>query len=271
MSSSPKIMGILNITPDSFYDGGRYWGDVAIAHAITMSKQGADWIDVGGESTRPGAAFISEDEECDRVIPIIERLTQEIATPISIDSRRAKVIRAAIAAGATLVNDVQALTDPLVLECISKAPKFVQVCLMHMQGNPTTMQQQPQYSNVIQDIFTFLKNRIESCERAGIEKERIWIDPGFGFGKTLDHNLILLANLSYFKTLGCRLCVGLSRKSMFKDLLDRAVENRLSGSLTAALIAVMQGASMIRTHDVEETKDALSVFCAVQERSFHAA
>ncbi len=253
-----KIMGILNVTPDSFSDGGRYaTRDKAIAHALLMVEEGADFIDVGGESTRPGAAPITSCEECDRVIPVIERLKQEISLPISIDSRHSRVIEEALKAGASIVNDVTALQDPRSLQIVADAN--VPVCLMHMQGQPESMQKEPHYEEVLLEIFQFLQDRISVCEKAGIRKENIWIDPGFGFGKTLAHNLSLLAKLQHFKKLQCPILVGLSRKAMFGQILDLPVDKRLFGSLAGAVIAALHGADIIRVHDVGATKQAMKV------------
>lgn len=259
-------MGIVNVTPDSFYDGGRYYErDKAISHAMQLIREGADIIDIGGESTRPGAKPVSIDEERDRVIPIIEYLSKETAIPISIDSRHPAVMQAAILAGACIVNDVSGMQDAAAREIVAK--QQVPVCIMHMQGKPETMQHAPIYTDIIQEELLFFKNRIELCEKAGILRENIWIDPGFGFGKTLEHNLTLLANLSRFKQLGCEILVGLSRKSMFGQLLNKPEEQRLYGSIAGSVIACLQGATIIRTHDVSATKDALIVIDALHMNS----
>ncbi|MCS5710483.1 dihydropteroate synthase [Candidatus Berkiella aquae] len=256
-------MGIVNVTPDSFYDGGRYRAQsTAFEHALQLIREGADIIDIGGESTRPGALPVSIQEECDRVLPLLEKLIQETAMPISVDTRHAVVMQEAIRLGASIINDVAALTQENALEVVSKHP--VKVCLMHMQGLPETMQQKPHYENILEEINAFFVERLQACEQAGLSRQRIWLDPGFGFGKTLEHNLMLLGNLSFFQTLGCPLLVGLSRKSMFGALLNRAPEQRLPASLSAALIASLQGVACIRTHDVAATRDALSVMKAVQ-------
>ncbi len=254
-------MGILNVTTDSFSDGGRYYTfDNAINQALKMVAEGADIIDVGGESTRPGATPVSIDEECERVIPIIECLKNEIAIPISIDTRHAKVMAAAVNAGASIVNDVMALQNEGSLDIV--ATKGVPVCLMHMQGLPQTMQANPIYDDVVKDIYTFFEQRITACEQKGIQRKNIWIDPGFGFGKTLEHNLTLLGNLSFFKTLGCPLLIGLSRKAMFGAILNKPPEDRLYASLAGTMLAAMQGVAIIRTHDVGPTKDILKVMQA---------
>lgn len=256
-------MGIINVTPDSFYDGGRYHlHSTAFSHALQLIKEGADILDIGGESTRPGAQSVSIQEECDRVLPVLEMLVKETATPISVDTRHAEVMSEAIRLGASIINDVAALTEPNALDVVSKHP--VKVCLMHMQGTPESMQLKPQYENILQEIEAFFVERITACENAGIQRKQIWLDPGFGFGKTLEHNLTLLGNLSFFKPLGCPILVGLSRKSMFGALLNKPVEQRMPASLAAALIAVMQDAAIVRTHDVAATKDVLAVLKAVQ-------
>ncbi len=263
MFSYPQIMGIVNVTPDSFYDGGRYHQqDAAINHALQLIEDGADIIDVGGESTRPLATPISIEEECDRVLPVIEKLVLETATPISVDTRHAVVMQEAIRLGAAIINDVAALTQGNALAVVSKHP--VKVCLMHMQGEPRTMQNAPEYDNILQEIEHFFRERIAACEQAGMSRQRLWLDPGFGFGKTLEHNLTLLGNLAFFKKLGCPLLVGFSRKSMFGALLNRPPEQRLPASLAATLIAFMQGVACVRTHDVAATKDVLAVMKAVQ-------
>lgn len=263
MLSYPQIMGIVNVTPDSFYDGGHYHQhDAAFKHALQLIQDGADIIDVGGESTRPGATPISIQEECDRVLPVIEKLVHETATPISVDTRHAVVMQEAIRLGVAIINDVAALTQENALAVVSQQP--VKICLMHMQGQPGTMQKAPQYDNILQEIEHFFQERIAACEQAGISRQQLWLDPGFGFGKTLEHNLTLLGNLTFFKKLGCPLLVGLSRKSMFGALLNKPPEQRLSASLAGVLIALLQGVACVRTHDVADTKDALAVMKAVQ-------
>ncbi len=257
-------MGVLNVTPDSFYDGGRFHTfSQALSQARKMIAEGADYIDVGGESTRPGAHPLSTEEECSRVIPIIEAIKKESNIPISIDTRRAEVMKAALMAGATYINDVSALQLPGALEVAAEFA--VPVCLMHMKGTPQTMQDDPQYDDIFSEITDFFVERIAACEKAGILRENIEIDPGFGFGKTMTHNFQLLGNLSYFKKLGCPIVVGLSRKSMFGKLLNCPVEERLSPSLAGAVIAAQQGAKLIRTHDVKETKVALAVVTETQK------
>ncbi len=258
-----SLMGVLNVTPDSFYDGGRHHSkEKAFSHALQMIQEGADIIDIGGESTRPGAQIVSPEEECDRVIPVIEKLKQETDTPISIDSRHTAVIKAALDAGAVFVNDVYALQDDGALATVAAAN--VPVCLMHMQGTPESMQNRPHYQDVLQELYHFFIERIVACEQAGIAREKIWLDPGFGFGKTLDHNLTLLTNLSFFKTLGCPLLIGLSRKSMFGEILNKPADERLHGTLAATMVAALQDVSIIRTHDVAATKDILTVARAIK-------
>jgi dihydropteroate synthase len=260
---SPQIMGVLNITPDSFSDGGSFTQiESAVQHALKMAEQGATIIDIGGESTRPNALPVSTHEEILRVVPVIEgiRLKSDIA--ISIDTSKADVMKAAIEAGADFINDVYALQRPGSLDMA--ASLGVPVCLMHMQADPTTMQDQPYYLNVVEELNDFFAQRIAACEQVGIAKGKIILDPGFGFGKTLQHNLTLLAKLKEFESHGCPILAGLSRKSMFGQLLDKKVDERLIGSVSAALLAVANGASIVRVHDVAETADALKVYMAVQ-------
>ena len=252
-------MGVLNVTPDSFSDGGQFTQkEIAIHRAIEMVNQGADIIDIGGESTRPGASEVSLEEELLRTIPIIESLSQKIKQAISIDTSKPEVMKAAIEAGASLVNDVNALQNPGALEnvCDTQAD----VCLMHMQGKPRTMQQNPKYKNVIDDIKDFFDQRILACKEYGIDESRIILDPGFGFGKTFEHNLEIMNRFSEFKSFGLRLLSGLSRKSMIGTMLNNAdVSDRVIGSVTAAIITVQNGADIIRVHDVSETQDALDI------------
>jgi dihydropteroate synthase len=260
--SKPVVMGVLNVTPDSFSDGGRYaTAQAAIAQARAMVAGGAGIIDVGGESTRPGAPPVGLQQELDRVLPVIEAVVRELDVLVSIDTMKPEVMRAAVAAGAGLVNDVQALQAPGAVEAV--AATEAAVCLMHMQGMPQTMQANPQYEEVVDEVRDFLQARVELCEYRGIARDRIALDPGFGFGKTLAHNLQLLARLPEIGALGFPLLVGLSRKSMLKKLLGREVDQRLPGSLALATIAVMNGARIIRCHDVAETVDAVRVAQAV--------
>lgn len=262
--SRPAVMGILNVTPDSFSDGGRF-NDLerALEHALRMVKEGAAIIDVGGESTRPGSATVSVEEEIARVVPVIEHLAPRIPVPISIDTSKAEVMRAAVAAGAGMINDVYALRREGALE--ATAGLKVPVCLMHMQGEPKTMQQEPDYHDVVSEVHGFLQERVSCCLAAGIMQEHIIIDPGFGFGKSLAHNLSLLKHLDQFSALRVPLLVGMSRKSMLGTVLDTALEHRLIGSVAAALIAVERGASIVRVHDVRETVEALRLLAAVED------
>ena len=260
--SQPRVMGILNITPDSFSDGGDFLSfDLAMEQAHRMVEEGAAIIDVGGESTRPGAPPVTETEELNRVIPVIEGIAKDLSVPISIDTSKPKVMEAAVAAGAGLINDVLALQAPDAIE--TAAALNVPVCLMHMQGEPRTMQENPSYGDVVSEVKSFLSQRIECCLSAGISRDQLLIDPGFGFGKTLDHNLTLLRDLQELAELDLPILVGLSRKSMIGALLDEPVNHRIFGSLAAAVLAVERGACIIRTHDVKPTADALAVSAAV--------
>ncbi|MCC6209117.1 MAG: dihydropteroate synthase [Gammaproteobacteria bacterium] len=261
----PAVMGILNITPDSFSDGGDFFSpDAALAQARRMAAEGAAIIDVGGESTRPGADAVSEAEEIRRVVPVIAAIRAAIpALVISIDTSKPAVMRAAVAAGAGLINDVRALQEPGALEAARELD--VPVCLMHMRGEPSTMQQAPGYDDVVREVIEFLAARIEACLRAGIPRARLLIDPGFGFGKTAAHNLQLLRRLDRFRALGCPLLVGLSRKSLIGAVLGYPVEDRLYGSIALATMALWQGASIVRAHDVGPTVDAVRLCSAVME------
>ncbi|WP_394147614.1 dihydropteroate synthase [Shewanella atlantica] len=254
-------MGILNVTPDSFSDGGEYSSfELACRHADEMVAQGAGIIDIGGESTRPGAADVDLDEELSRVISLIEYIAGHHDVWISIDTSKAEVMRQAVEAGAHLINDVRALQEPGALEMAVSLQ--VPVCLMHMQGQPRTMQDAPEYADVVNDIKTFFKQRIEACCTAGLKPENVLIDPGFGFGKTLSHNYELLNRLREFESLGVPLLIGLSRKSMMGNLLNRDVSSRLAGSLAGAMLAAQNGAQILRVHDVAETVDLLRVLDA---------
>lgn len=260
--ANPLIMGILNVTPDSFSDGGRFYTpEQAREHAQTLIAQGADILDVGGESSRPGAASVSTQEEMDRVLPIVEALAQA-SVPVSVDTTKPEVMRAAIAAGAAIINDITSLSSPSALEVL--AGSDAAVCLMHMQGAPRTMQQAPHYENVVQEVSDYLSARVLLARAAGIADERMIIDPGFGFGKLLEHNLRLLAQLDQLQKLNLPVLAGLSRKSMLGQITGRPVEDRLPASLAAALIAVAKGAKILRVHDVAATRDALAVWQAVQ-------
>ena len=262
--SSPGVMGILNVTPDSFSDGGRFIGiDAACSQADAMVAAGAAIIDIGGESTRPGAAAVSEAEELDRVIPIIEALRGSSDLPISIDTSKPVVMREAVAAGAAMVNDVLALREPGAIAAVAELG--VPVCLMHMQGTPRTMQKHPHYDDVATEVAVFLEERVAECVAGGVERAAILIDPGFGFGKSHDHNVQLLANLGQLQKLELPILVGLSRKSTLGHLTGREVGDRLAASLAAAVIAALQGAQIVRAHDVRETVDALRVVSAVMD------
>jgi dihydropteroate synthase len=260
----PRVMGILNVTPDSFSDGGDFISpELAISHAVQMLQDGADIIDIGGESTRPGAKSVSEQEELDRVIPAIEAIKQRLPVIISIDTSKPIVMREAVAAGAGFINDVMALQTPGAVAAAQELA--VPVCLMHMQGQPRSMQKNPSYSDVVVEILDFFKQRIADCVAGGISRERLLLDPGFGFGKTLEHNLKLLQRLGEFNRIGLPLLVGISRKSMLGAILgDAPVEERLYASLAAAVLALERGASIIRAHDVKPTVDALKVVHAVR-------
>ena len=269
----PRVMGVLNVTPDSFSDGGQHAQlETALTHARALLAQGADFIDVGGESTRPGAVEVSEQEELDRTIPVIERLAAEIAVPISIDTQKPAVMRAAVAAGASLINDVAALRAEGALA--AAADLNVPVCLMHMQGAPRTMQQTPHYVDVVSEVADFLQARAAACVESGIPHEHILLDPGFGFGKTLDHNVTLMQGLPQLTELGYPLLIGVSRKSMIGMLAGSveepvAVEQRLAGSVAAALFAVTQGAAILRVHDVAESAQALRVWQGLDQTLIH--
>ncbi len=263
--SRPRVMGILNVTPDSFSDGGRYSDiDTALGQARHMVEEGAAIIDVGGESTRPGAAPVSADEERRRVIPVIEALAAELAVPVSIDTSKPELMREAVAAGAGLINDVMSLRGPGAMHAAVDC--HVPVCLMHMLGRPRSMQFDPRYDDVLETVLGFLGDRVRACVAAGIPTERLLIDPGFGFGKTLSHNYAILRKLDLFLAVGVPLLVGVSRKSMIGAVLDKPVGERLYGSLAAAVIAVGAGASIVRVHDVGPTVDALAVAWAVGNR-----
>ena len=256
-------MGVLNVTPDSFSDGGQYLDSrAALARARTMAAQGADIIDVGGESTRPGANPVSADEECARVVPVIQALVREMDIPVSVDTSKPEVITAAVEAGACLVNDVRALQEPGALEAVAATDAWV--CLMHMQGKPRTMQSNPRYNAVLVEVRDFLLTRVQACTDAGIGRERLILDPGFGFGKTLEHNLELLANLGTLRELGLPILVGMSRKSMIGAITGRDADDRVHGSIAAAVIAAMQGVDIVRVHDVAGTADGLRVCEAVK-------
>ena len=258
-----RVMGVVNVTPDSFSDGGAHCSvDAAVAHALQLAAEGADILDVGGESTRPGAEAVGVEEELRRVIPVIERLARETALPISIDSSKPEVMRAAVAAGAGMLNDVNALRGDGALE--AAAALGMPIVLMHMQGEPRSMQADPRYDDVVSEVYRFLAERIFTAEMAGIDKKRIVVDPGFGFGKNREHNLALLAQLQRFEELGVPLLAGLSRKKTIGDLTGRDhPRERVHGSVAAHLIAAQRGARLLRVHDVAATVDALKVWEAV--------
>lgn len=261
--TQPQVMGILNVTPDSFSDGGRHQHiDQAIDAAAAMLQQGASIIDIGGESTRPGAAAVTTEQELARVIPVITALRQRFDCVISIDTSKASVMAAAVAAGADLINDVRALQEENALA--TAAALQVPVCIMHMQGAPRTMQQAPQYQDVVAEVLAFLMQRAEQCQQAGIPASQIILDPGFGFGKTLAHNYQLLAALPRFVATGYPVLAGMSRKSMIGQLLDLPVAARLSGSLACATLAAFAGAQIIRVHDVKESVEAVRVAVATR-------
>jgi dihydropteroate synthase len=257
-------MGVLNVTPDSFSDGGQFVDfDRARRHAESMAKDGASIIDIGGESTRPGAEAVNELEELERVIPLVEALRNTVDLPISVDTSKAAVMRHAVNAGAAIINDVMALQGPGALQAAAKLG--VPVCLMHMQGKPRTMQENPVYADVTADVTAFLRDRASKCVEAGLARNLIMIDPGFGFGKTHAHNVELLANLRQLRDLDLPVLVGLSRKASLGELTGRDVASRMPASIAAAAIAVMSGAHIVRAHDVRETVDALRVASAVME------
>jgi len=255
-------MGILNITPDSFSDGGQFAArSAALRHAEQMAAAGAAIIDVGGESTRPGARAVSEQEETDRVVPVIEGIVDAIEVPVSIDTSKPGVMRAAVSAGAAMINDVRALELDGALEAAVELQR--PVCLMHMQGQPGTMQQRPQYDDVVAEVTQFLRDRVAICSQAGLGNDLIVIDPGFGFGKTVADNIELLANLRQLLDIGLPVLIGVSRKSTLGAITGRDVDGRLPASVTAAVMAVERGAQIVRAHDVAETVDALRVARAV--------
>ncbi|WP_044407437.1 dihydropteroate synthase [Thiomicrospira microaerophila] len=262
-SHKPQIMGILNVTPDSFSDGGCYVGSDALKRRIvSLVSEGADIIDIGGESTRPGAQAVSVEQELERVIPAIELVQSLTDIPISVDTYKAQVMAEALKYPIAMINDVNALQSPQALDVVVRST--VSVCLMHKQGLPKTMQQSPRYSNVVLDVIDFLNQRIQACVLAGIAKNRIVVDPGFGFGKTLEHNLTLFKRLQDFSSLGCPVLVGVSRKSMLGQLLGGlSVEQRMLPSVVAAVLAVQQGAQIVRVHDVKQTCDALTLLDAL--------
>lgn len=260
----PRVVGVINVTPDSFSDGGQFADvDAAVSHGLRLAEEGADMLDIGGESTRPGAHDVSIDEELKRVIPVIEQLAARTSLPIAIDTSKPEVMRAAVAAGAGMINDVYALRREGAMDAVAELR--VPVCLMHMQGEPRSMQDAPHYDDVVGEVHRFLTDRLFSCEISGIDRRKVMVDPGFGFGKDMEHNLALLRRLERFADLGSGVYVGLSRKSMIGTLTGRKQPaDRAAGSVAAALIAVQRGARMVRVHDVAATVDALKVWHAVQ-------
>ena len=253
-------MGVVNVTPDSFSDGGRFFDrGAAVSHARRLADEGADIIDVGGESSRPGALPVSASEELERILPVLEGL-RDLQRPISVDTRRPEVMKAALEAGASMINDIEALTAPGAMDAV--AASCCAVCLMHKKGDPATMQAAPRYGDVAGEVLAFLKERASACEQAGISRDRIVVDPGFGFGKTAEHNLALLRSLRKLEVLGMPVLAGLSRKSTLGELTGRPAEDRLAGSLAMALLALQGGATILRVHDVKETRDVISVWAA---------
>jgi dihydropteroate synthase len=256
-------MGVVNVTPDSFSDGGRFLdAQAAVSHARRLAEEGADILDLGGESTRPGAAPVSEQEELRRILPVLEKLSDYC---VSIDTRRAGVMKAVLAAGASMINDIQALSEPYALEAV--AATGCAVCLMHMKGTPATMQHEPRYDDVVGEVRAFLREAVRRSMFAGIGRDRIVADPGFGFGKTVQHNLAVLRRLPEFASLEVPLVAGLSRKSTVGHLTGRAVGERLAGSLAMALLAIQGGAKILRVHDVRETRDVIAVWEAFKNES----
>lgn len=266
LRSEINVMGILNVTPDSFSDGGRFsMPDSALKHVESMVQDGAAIIDIGGESTRPGADEVDTEQELERVIPVLEAIKSRFDVLVSVDTSKAVVMSQAIRSGADMINDVRALQEAGALQAC--AGSDVQLCLMHMLGQPRTMQKNPVYTDVVEAVCEFFAQRLLACEAQGISKQRIWLDPGFGFGKTLEHNITLLRRLNELNRVELPLLIGLSRKSMIGALLDdRPVEGRLQGSVAAAVIAVMNGARLLRVHDVKATVDAVRIAKAVQEQ-----
>jgi dihydropteroate synthase len=258
----PLVMGVVNVTPDSFYDGGRHFDpSAAVAHARRLAEEGADLLDVGGESTRPGAAPVTAEEELARILPVLEGVAG-LGVPVSVDTTKPEVMRTALAHGAAMINDVTALAAPGAVELV--AGSDAAVCLMHMQGSPRTMQAEPTYADVVAEVRDFLATRAAACVAGGMARSRVVVDPGFGFGKTVAHNLTLLAQLGEIAALGYPVLVGWSRKSSLGRITGRPAEERLAGSVAAALIAVQRGARIVRVHDVAATRDALAVLAAVK-------
>lgn len=260
--SAPVIMGILNVTPDSFSDGGRFNHiDTSLKHAEKMLNSGASILDIGGESTRPGSLPVDAITECKRVIPVITKLKQEFDCVISLDTNKAIVMEEGLAAGIDIINDVCALGNEGTLDVAARSD--VPICLMHMKGTPATMQRKPHYDNLLDEISDFFRQRIDACESAGISKDRLWLDPGFGFGKSLDDNYNLLQNLDRFRQFGLPVLAGLSRKSMLGNLLNLETSDRMLSSVIAATLALTKGANILRVHDVEETFQAVQIYQAM--------
>ena len=263
LHASPKIMGILNLTPDSFVESSRAINLTQAKSAIErMHAEGADIIDIGAESTRPGAELISSDEELDRLLPILDWLKDQ-SIPFSIDTQKPEVMRAALPYKPAMINDTNGFQAEGALSAIANTT--LDICIMHMQNKPETMQDNPTYSDVIAEVTAFFKERLSACKALGIDKSRILLDPGFGFGKTLQHNIKMLQSLNSFSDLGCRLLVGMSRKTMIGSMLNKPVDERIHGSLTAHTVALLQGADVVRTHDVQATKDAIKVLQALRQ------
>ncbi len=264
ISRKIQVMGVINTTPDSFSDGGRFdTVEKAFQHAQQMISDGVDILDVGGESTRPGSRYVDQNEELGRTIPLIRAIREVSSIPVSIDTNKPGVMQQAVAAGASIINSIDALGRKNALAVVAELG--VPVCLMHMQGTPETMQKEPYYSDVVTEVKRFLRERIDAALAAGVADHNILADPGFGFGKTLQHNLQLLKSLPEFKTLGVPILVGLSRKRMIGTILDKPVDQRLYGSISTAVIAAMQGADIIRVHDVGETVDAINIVRALNQ------
>jgi dihydropteroate synthase len=258
----PLVMGVVNVTPDSFYDGGRHAdAGAAIAHARRLAAEGADLLDVGGESSRPGAASVTAEEELARILPVLAGIA-DLGVPVSVDTVKPGVMRAALERGAAMINDITALAAPGALELVAAADAAV--CLMHMQGSPRTMQADPTYADVTAEVRDFLAGRAAACIKAGIARDRIVVDPGFGFGKTVEHNLALLARLGEIAALGFPVVAGWSRKSSLGRITGRPADDRLAASVAAAMLAVQRGAKIVRVHDVAATRDALAVLAAVE-------
>jgi len=258
--AQPLVMGVVNVTPDSFSDGGKFFDPkAAVAHAVNLD---ADILDIGGESSRPGALPVSAQQEMDRILPVLEGL-KGVEKPISVDTRRPEVMQAALRAGASMINDIEALQAPGALDAVANSR--CAVCLMHMKGEPATMQKDPHYDDVVGEVLGFLKERTQVAMQAGIAQERIVIDPGFGFGKTVAHNMEVLRNLARFKALGVPILAGWSRKSTLGKLTGRPAEERLAASLAAALLALQGGATILRVHDVKETRDVIAVWRAYRQ------